>query len=274
MNITAKTKICMVIGDPIIHSLSPQMHNSGYKALGIDNEYVYVGCNIKLSDIPNFINGVRAMNIRGVSCTIPHKIEIMKYLDKVDTTAKKIGAVNTVVNENGILKGTNTDWIGVVKPLEKLTTLKGKTVALLGAGGAARAVAYGVTKRGAKLLIFNRTVEKAQTLAKEFGGKIYRLDELKNITQADIIINTTSVGLAPKVNETPLPKKFITSKHIVFDAVYVPFETRLLKDAKENGAQIIHGTEMLLYQGMAQFKLFTGYKAPEEEIRKVLLENI
>lgn len=271
MNITAKTKICMVIGDPVEHSLGPPMHNAGYQALGIDSEFVFVGCHVKPADLAAFAAGVRAMNIRGSSCTLPHKLEIMHYLDEIDKTAQAIGAVNTVVNDNGRLKGYNTDWIGVVDSLEALTSLKGKKVALLGAGGAARAAAYGVTSRGAKLAIYNRTAEKARQLAGQFGGTAHSLADIADTKAMDIIINATSVGLSPNDQETPLPKHLISAQQIVFDAIYAPVETRLIREAKQRGAQVVPGTEMLLKQGLAQFKLFTGRDAPEAAMRSALL---
>ena|ERR1700722_18833202 len=270
MNITAQTKICMVIGDPVAHSLSPQMHNAGYRAVNIDDQYVYVASKVDVKNIENFIKGVRAMNIRGISCTIPHKIAVMPYLDKIDKTAKKIGAVNTIINDNRKLIGYNTDWLGIITPLEKITTIKNKTVALIGAGGAARAVAYAVTKKGAKLIIFNRTIEKAVNLAKEFGGESGSLNVIAKIKNADIIINTTSVGLENK-NNTVTPKEYLNEKQIVFDIVYGNEETKLITDAKEKGAKTIAGIEMLLYQGVEQFKLFTGHDAPVDVMKKVLL---
>lgn len=270
MKISAKTKICMVIGDPIEHSLSPLMHNAGYEKLRVNNEYVYVACRVKVEKLGDFIKGIKAMQIRGVSCTIPHKIEVIKYLDEIDAKAKKIGAVNTIVNDEGVLKGYNTDWLGVVIPLEKMTSLKNKIVALLGAGGAGRAVAYAVTQRGAKLAIYNRTIENARKLAQDFGGEARSLDAIKTIKNADIIINATSVGLYPNENQTPLDKELMTSKQILFDAIYLPYETRLLKEARQKGARVIHGMEMLLQQGVEQFKLYTGYEAPEDFMRNVL----
>lgn len=274
MNISAKTKVCMVIGDPIEHSLSPQMHNAAYELLGIDNKFVYVACNVKIKNIPDFVKGIKAMQIRGVSCTIPHKIEVMKYLDSVDKVAEKIGAVNTIINDNGVLKGYNTDWLGVVTPLEKITTLKNKTVALIGAGGVARAIAYGITLKSARLTIYNRTIEKAEQLAKDFDAKAYSLDEIKEVKNADIIINATSIGLDTSKNQTPLDKELITDRQIVFDAIYNPHETRLLREAKQQGAKIIHGMEMFLYQGAKQFKLYTGCEAPQDIMRNVLLDYL
>lgn len=262
----------MAIGDPIEHSLSPQMHNRGFKELGIDNNYVFVACKVKVSEIPDFIKGVRAMGIRGISCTLPHKTEVIKYLDSVDDTARKIGAVNTIVNDNGILKGYNTDWIGVTSPLEKKTLLTDKRVALLGAGGAARAAAFAFTNKGAKLTIYNRSLEKAEELAKEFKAEAMSLWDIVHVKDADIIFNATSVGMDSE--DSLIPKQFISKNQIVFDAIYTPFETQLLRDAKQKGATIIHGLEMLLCQGIEQFKLYTGYEAPEEAMRAVLLENL
>jgi shikimate dehydrogenase len=273
MNSSAKTTICVVIGDPVAHSLSPALHTAGYKALGINSEHAFVGRHITSENLSDFINEIKTMGIHGVSCTVPHKTAIIKYLDKIDDTAKKIGAVNTVINENGILNGYNTDWLGVLKPLEKITSLEGKTVAILGAGGAARAAAYAVRTKGAKLTIYNRTLEKGQKLAEEFEGTAFSLDQQENIKTADIIINTTSVGLHPHENETPLSKDLITNNHIVFDLVYTKDgPTKFLEDAKEQGATTISGIEMLLYQGFEQFKFFTGKDAPEEAMRKGLLE--
>ncbi len=244
----------MVIGDPVEHSLSPQIHNAGYKALGIDNEYVFVGCRVQAADLENF------------------KVDVMKYLDEIDDVAKKIGAVNTVVNDNGIVKGYNTDWLGVIVPLEKTTSLEGKTVAILGAGGGARAAAYAVTSKGATLSVYNRTIEKAQTLIKEFGGEAFSRDSLEQIKDADIIINTTTIGLHPHENETPIPMDFVTNKHIIFDLVYSAHgDTKLIEEAKKRGAQTISGIEMLLHQGFEQFKLFTGQDAPTDAMRKAIV---
>jgi shikimate dehydrogenase len=271
MKITATTKLCIVIGDPVEDSLSPQMHNAGCEALGIDIDFVYVGSRVRAEDLEAFVQGAKAMGVRGFCCKMPHKLEIMHYLDEIDEVAQTIGAVNTVVNDDGRLKGYNSDWIGIVAPLEAITTLQGKKVALLGAGGAARAAAYGVTNRGAELTVYNRTLEKAQQLVKQFGGTARLLDDTTDIGSMDIIINTTSVGVPLADNKTPLPQSSISKGHIVFDAVYAAGETRLLREAKQQGAQLVPGTEMLLHQGLTQFKLFTGHDAPEAVMRKALV---
>ena len=283
MKITAKTKMCILIGDPVEHSLSPAMHNAGYESLGIDGDFVFTGATVKAINLENVVKGVRAMGIRGLTCTIPHKIEVMRYLDEIDETAKKIDAVNTVVNEKGKLTGYNTDWLGVIKPLEKYGKLNGKKVAVIGAGGAARAMVYGLLKKGATVTIFNRSMEKAWDLIKTLKIKNGHavsllsskdLSHIEGVADCNIIINATNLGMGELKNKTPVPKKFLTKNHLVFDIVYVPFQTRLLKEAKEKGAKIIHGTEMLLQQGLAQFELYTGRKAPENVMRKVLHKHL
>ncbi len=274
MNISGKTKICVIIGDPVEHSLSPAMHNAAYEALGIDDEFVFVAAHVKVEDVKDVVQAVRVMNIRGLTCTIPHKIEVIQYLDEIDPIAEKIGAVNTVVNENGTLKGYNTDWQGTVVPLERnVGRLKGKAVALIGAGGAARAMAYGVTEHGAKLSIFNRTKEKAVALAHELSSDVtvFDYDDMQSeLPNHDIILNATNLGMGDQIGQTPVLKEYIHKGQIVFDAVYAPRETRLLKEAKEQGATTIQGIEMLLYQGASQFELYTGRKAPVDLMRKVL----
>ncbi|MBI3366709.1 shikimate dehydrogenase, partial [Candidatus Roizmanbacteria bacterium] len=217
MRLSAKNKICIIIGDPVDHSLSPTMHNTAYEKLGIDNEFVYLGANVKIDEVKNTVQAMRSLHFRGLTCTMPHKIEVMKYLDKIDPVAKKIGAVNTVVNDNGVLTGYNTDWLGVVIPLEKMTKIKNKNVAVIGAGGAARAVLYGLLQKGAKVTIFNRTLEKAQELAREFGCQATSFDNISAIKNSDIIINATAIGMKPLENELPISEKALSKNQIVFD---------------------------------------------------------
>ncbi|OGK19041.1 shikimate dehydrogenase [Candidatus Roizmanbacteria bacterium RIFCSPHIGHO2_01_FULL_39_8] len=274
MRISAKTKMCIIIGDPVEHSLSPALHNSAYESLGIDDQFVYLGSRVKIENIKSVVEAMRVMNIRGLTCTIPHKIEVMKYLDWIDETAKKIGAVNSVVNDDGVLKGYNTDWLGVVTPLERITSLKNKKVAVLGAGGVARSIIFGVQKKGAQVTVLSRTLEKAKQLAGEFECEATSLSNKLTIQQANILINATPIGMHPYESKTPMDTSLITKNHIVFDAVYIPYETQLLKVARKRSAKIIHGVEMLLYQGTAQFELYTNYKAPEKVMRKVLYDKL
>ena len=268
--ILKNVRICYFMADPVEHSLSPQMHEAGYKELGIEKDFIFFRHLVKSKDLKKFIEDVKKNPyFRGASISIPHKIEIIKYLDKIDAVAQKIGAVNTIVNEKGILTGYNTDVIGARTALEKKTNIKNKLVAIIGAGGAARAIVYGLFKKGARIKIFNRSLEKAKKLAEEFGCKYGNLNSLEEISKMDIIINATPVGM--NEDKSPIDKKLINKDHLVFDAVYTPYQTRLIKDAKQKGARVILGREMLLYQGTAQFELFTNRKAPIEAMRKALI---
>lgn len=261
----------MVIGDPVEHSLSPAMHNAAYRFLGIDDQFVFLGAKVKVEDVAIAVEAMRKMGIHGLACTMPHKIAIMRFLDEIDPIAKKIGAVNTVLNKNGRIIGYNTDWLGVIIPLEKRMRIKGKKVAVIGAGGAARAVVFGLVRKGAHVKIFNRTKEKADQLAKELHCQAAALEQQEEIKDAAIIINTTSVGMKPLDDLTPINPAYISKNQLVFDIVYTPRETKLLKEAKKRGAKVISGIEMLLYQGVAQFEIFTGYKAPVAVMQKALL---
>jgi len=198
------------------------------------------------------------------------KIAVLPFLDEIDPIAKKIGAVNTVVNTDGILKGFNTDWMGAIIPLKKRIDLAEKKTLVIGAGGAARAVVFGLMKEKASVTITNRTVEKAAQLAREFGCKERRNIDSHFIDSQDIIINTTSVGMHPHENESPIDTEGIRKGQVLMDIVYAPHETELLKQGKNRGATIIHGIEMLLFQGTEQFELYTGVKAPIEVMRKTL----
>lgn len=274
MNISPKTKICMIIGDPVDHSLSPLMHNSAYEALGINDKFVFLGSNVKSRNLKKVMQALKFMNFRGITCTIPHKENVMKFLDHVDPIARKIGAVNTVVVKNNRYYGYNTDWIGAVEPLKKLAPIKNKKAALLGAGGAARAMAFGLTKESADLTIFNRTFDRAKELADEFDCRAKSLKEIKEVENFDIIINSTSIGMNPDSDQSLVAKNYLNKNQIVFDAVYSPLKTKLIKNAESKGAKTIYGIEMLLYQGFAQFEYYTAKKAPEKIMRQALMKNL
>ncbi len=273
--ISAQTQFCIIIGDPVSHSLSPAMHNAAYIHLGIDNKFVYLGSNVKITDVKKVVESMRAMsNFRGLTCTVPHKIEVMKYLDWIDPIAKKIGAVNSVVNDGGILKGYNTDWLGALIPLKKHILLENKKVLVLGAGGAARAVVYALRSEKAHVTITNRTYEKAIELAREFECKPKEKIDGADTQIFDVIINTTSVGMSPAKDNSPLEVSALRKNQVIMDIVYSPYETQFLKQGKKAGATIIHGTEMLLHQGTAQFELYTGVKAPVEVMGKALFDAL
>jgi len=264
-------KICCLIGDPIEHSLSPLIHNAGYQALDIN--YLYVPFRVK--DFKGAIEGIRGLGIRGASITMPYKARAIEYVDEIDRVAMETGAVNTIVNNDGVLTGYNTDYQGALKALEEATSLEGKKAVLVGGGGAATAIALGLKRGGAKLVILNRTEEKAKRLAEMFdaedSGGLKKLDE---ISSADILINATSVGMWPKTNESLIPQNLLHNKLTVFDTVYNPKETRLLIEARERGCAIVYGYKMLLYQAAMQFELFTGHKAPLKVMESALTQAL
>lgn len=261
-------KVCCIVADPATHSLSPKMHSAGYIALGLEEDFIFLRFRVSVGNLEKFINEVRDdNNFRGASVSLPHKVEIMKYLDEIDAVAKKIGAVNTIVKDGKKLKGYNTDYLGILNPLKKIVNLKGKKAAVIGAGGAARAAVYVLTSQGSKTTIFNRDVKRAEKLAQEFNCNYDSLDNISKISTFDVVINATKVGMDEK--DSPLiPKDLIKSNQIIFDVVY-PI-TKLIKNAKEQKAKTISGIEMLLYQGVEQFKLFTGKNVSIDIMRRSL----
>ena len=266
---SSEKKICFVIKDKVSHSLSPAMHNAAYKALGIDSEYIFLAKQIKPEELGFAMqNELCAPNICAFAVTIPHKEAIIKYMDEIDETAKVIGAVNTVINANGKLKGYNTDWKGAINSLLKCTSLKNKKVAVFGSGGTARAIIYGLSKEGSQVILYGRNKITAENIAKQYNCKTYSWENREEATNAGIIINTTPIGRED--NTSPISVENITEKHIIFDVNYKKGGTQLLNLAKQKGAIVIDGLEMLLQQGKLQFELYTGLKAPEEAMREAL----
>lgn len=270
----AKKNICMVIGTDVSGSLSPRMHTFAYKYLKIDGDFFYVSRNISETEISDFIAAVRLLDIRGVSITAPHKSTFMKYMDNIDPDAERIGAINTIVNANGVLRGHNTDWLGIIGPLEKVCSLQNKSVAIVGAGGAAQAALYGLRRKGAHVTLFNRTKVRAQRVAKQSGTPHFGLESLSQINQCDIVINTL-----PKISNIasqPAEKvgSYLQKNQILFDITYGPKQTKLPTIAKSKGALVVDGLEMLVYQGQRQFKLFTGQNVSLDILRKSLQFNV
>ncbi len=280
MNIKGSTNIVGLIGHPVEHSFSPPMHNAAFEALGMD--YAYVAFDVDPSDLKSAIDGAKSLDIKGFNVTIPHKIQVMDYLDEIDEVAGLIGAVNTIDFKE--MKGYNTDGIGAIKAIEEVTSVKDKNVVIAGAGGASRAISFYIAKYGAgSLTILNRNVEKAQNLAEDVlnSGLIdsVKSDSISTINDclidADILIDTTPVGMHPHINDEPIAlAEDMHEDLVVFDAVYNPNETVLLKEAIEAGAKPVYGIKMLLYQGAESFEIWTGKKAPidvmEEALRKTL----
>ena len=269
--IDANTKICCLIGDLVEHSPSPLIHNVGYQALGIN--YIYVP--FRVSDIKQAIEGIRGLGIRGASITIPHKTSTIKYLDLLDPLAEEIGAVNTIVNNDGVLTGYNTDGDGALKALEEVTALKGKKTVLIGSGGGAAAIAVGLKAKGVKLVVLNRTEEKARKLAKRVNAEdAGSLERLAEIASADILINATPVGMLPETDQSIIPKELLHDRLTVFDIISNPKETRLLIEARERGCAVVYGYKMLLYQAVKQFALFTGHQAPLTAMEAALAQAL
>ena len=266
-------KTYAVIGDPIDHSLSPNIHNAAFRELNMD--CTFIAYRIPKGELEEGVEALKKIKISGFNVTIPHKIEMMKYLDKTDESCSIIGAVNTVSYEDGMLKGYNTDMEGFIEPLKKKTEIRGKKVLLLGAGGAARAIIAGLIKEGSKsITIANRTHTKAKILS-EFSKKIgleasiTSLDSVITPSEFDIIVNSTSIGL--KNEASPITFEKIKPKTVVYDIVYRPMNTDFLIQAKKKDAIIIYGYEMLLGQAAMAFEIWHKMKAPYNAMKKALL---
>jgi shikimate dehydrogenase len=268
----AETEIYGVIGNPVRHSLSPVIHNGAFRRMGLNAVYLA----FEVTNLAAAVNGMRGLGIRGMSVTIPHKTAILSLLDDLDEVAQNIGAVNTVAWRDGKLVGYNTDWQGALSALEEKTDLKGKRVMLLGAGGAARAIAFGLKQRKCRVSIFNRSLANAAKLAAELGFAHGRLDSIEAM-DADILINATSIGMAPNNGESPLPKKILKPGMTVMDIVYNPLRTILLRDGEEMGCRTINGLDMLAHQGALQEEIWLGKKpdivAIREDLRQALIEK-
>ena len=272
------TNTYAVIGDPIDHSLSPNIHNAAFRHLEL--EHTYIAYKIPTGELAAGIDALKAIKIAGFNVTVPHKIEMMKFLDEMDTTCKVIGAVNTVLNDNGKLKGYNTDMIGFLDPIKKKNfTIKNSQVLLLGAGGAARAIITAMIKeKASKISIVNRTQENANKLAdfaKKIGGNVDTIsmqEANKLITDYKFIINSTSIGM--RNEPSPISTENIGKNSIVYDIVYQPINTDLIKKSKENGATIIYGYEMLLSQAACSFEIWHKMEAPYDAMKNVLLGGI
>jgi shikimate dehydrogenase len=258
--ISARTALCGVVLHPAGHTRSPAMHNAAFEALGLDA--VYVAFDVPPERLVAAVAGARALGVRQLAVSIPHKVAVMAHLDEVDAVARAIGAVNTVTARDGQLVGSNTDWIGAVRALERETRLAGKRAVVLGAGGTARAVVAGLRERGARVAVLNRTRERAEALARELGAQAAgSLADLAR-TEYDVLVNATAVGL--RSDASPVAPEALRPGTLVLDAVYDPERTRLLRDAEERGARTVAGKWMLVYQAAAQLELWTGREAPIE----------
>ena len=268
-NNAAQPPLYAVFGDPIGHSLSPVMHNSALAQAGLDG--CYFACRVK--DIAAAVSGIWGLGMRGASITIPHKISVMKYLDQVDPLAADIGAVNTVLNDQGVLCGFNSDCAGAVKALFEKTSISGKHVAVVGAGGGARAVGFGIKQEGGRLTILNRSEERGEKLASDLDCEFLPLVGIKRLPY-DIVINATSAGMTPHNGSVPLSTDLLKSGMVVMDMVYNPLKTGFLAEAQKKGCITVDGLAMFVHQGAVQFELWTGEKAPLDIMRRVVLDEL
>ncbi len=269
------TEVYGVVADPVGHSLSPVIHNAAFRAEGLDK--VYLPFRVPRQSLASFFDDCRALGVKGLSVTIPHKESVLRLLTKVDRAAEQIGAVNTVLfEESGGITGANTDQRAALTSLlalpgmrDKDDPLKDQRVLVLGAGGVARAIVHGLASRGARTTICSRTFSRADDLAREFGCKSASWDE-RHYLRPEIIINATPVGMHPNVDATPFEKNYLKRTMIVFDTVYNPENTLLIKQAREKGCRVITGVDMFVRQAALQFKLFTGRDAPKSIMRAEL----
>ena len=281
-NISGTTRLCGVIGDPIEHTMSPAMQNAAFEEMGLN--YLYVPFRVKEEGLGKAIDGMRALNMRGLNVTIPHKVSVIQFLDELDPLAEKIGAVNTIVNDEGVLRGYNTDATGFLQALlEKDIEPGGKNVVVLGAGGASRAISFILAERGSNLVILNRLLEL--DWAEELAGRISEIFtkevealELNEgnlagaLEKADILVNATSVGMTPDIDQTLVTSDLLRPGLIVYDIVYNPVRTRLLREAEKAGAETISGLDMLVGQGASAFELWIGMKAPVEVMKTEIVK--
>jgi len=261
----AKTELYGIIGNPVQHSLSPVIHNGAFGRMG--RNAIYLAFEVK--NLGEALNGIRGLGIRGVSVTIPFKTRVISFLDRLDHFAGKVKAVNTIANVGGDLVGYNTDCFGALEALEEKIDLKGKRVILLGAGGAARAIGFGLKEKGCQVVLFNRSRDRAEVLASELGCAHHSLSSLKEM-DGDILVNATSVGMSPFDTASPVPKKVLREGMVVMDIVYRPVQTKLLEEAEEKGCITIDGLEMLARQGAAQLDIWTGWRQEVWQIKEDL----
>lgn len=280
--IDGKTEIIGIIGENVENSLSPFIHNQIILKYSLN--FCYLSFQVAQSNLDKAIQGIKALNIRGVNITFPYKVKVIKFLDEVEKSAQRVGAINTIVNNKGILTGYNTDVIGFKRSLQEDEefVIKKKRAVIFGAGGAARAVVYALLEEEVEeIYIFNRTPERAEKIKQDFSSffpkssiYVFPLEEenLKDkIGSAHLVVNTTSLGIPPQIDKTPLPdEKLFHPDLLVYDLIYHPTKTLFLRQAKRAGAKIINGLPMLVYQGIESFYLWTGFKPEGKEVLEMI----
>jgi 3-dehydroquinate dehydratase/shikimate dehydrogenase len=265
----SRSRVYGVVGGTVAHSLSPAMHNAALGAAGLNSVYL----PFEVEKLPDFIASIKPLGVAGFSVTHPHKQKILRYLDGADPVAEQIGAVNTVVvRGNGALYGYNTDYVGVLRPLARHLSLEDSRVLVVGAGGAARAVAFAAATAGAFVSVTARRPAAARALARAVGGEALPRTGLRR-REFEVIVNCTPVGQTPNSNATPLKAGELNCR-VLFDLVYNPLETRLLRLGRRRGIRTIPGWQMLVEQGAAQFEIWTGLRAPVAIMRRAVLRGL
>jgi 3-dehydroquinate dehydratase/shikimate dehydrogenase len=277
--ITAKTKIFGVVADPVAHSYSPMLHNSAFQANDLD--YRYLPFRVASQDIEEFVRWAQREGIGGLSVTIPHKQSVLPLLTQGEAAAQGIGACNTIVFNGEDRIGYNTDYraamecigYGLAKMFEEPNPFEGRSALLLGSGGVARAIGWGLAQRRVRVAVSSRNFESADRLAKELGGRAVAWDERHSV-QPNILINGTPIGMFPEMDETPFRKDNLDQRTLVFDTVYNPEQTLLIRQAKAAGCPVITGLSMFVRQAAYQYRLFTGLEPPIEAMTKALRRAI
>jgi shikimate dehydrogenase len=280
--ITSLTKVLCLIGHPIEHSMSPIMWNPALQELELD--YVYVAFDVLPGNLKRAINSMRALGIIGMNVTLPHKEAVIQYLDEIDPIAEKMGAINTIKNEDGILKAKNTDAEGARRSLIEIgCEISGKNIIILGSGGVSRSIAYTLAEEANKIVLTDSIEDRAIAVAKDIKnnmkvdieGKLNIPNLIKDdITNADILINTTPIGMHPKVLESPVSKDLLHSDLFVFDVVYNPLETRLMREASELGCSALGGLDMLVNQGVLAFEWWINKKPNKGLMKNKIIEYL
>ncbi|MBE9541303.1 MAG: shikimate dehydrogenase [Proteobacteria bacterium] len=273
MEIGGKTGITGIFGYPVEHTLSPLMHNAAFRELNLD--ILYVAFKVSPQNLPDAIKSVKALNLLGVNITVPHKERAIPLLDSIDEEASFIGAINTIVNSEGVLTGYNTDGRGFLSSLsEEGISIEGKNIIIVGTGGACRAISYYLSKKASKLSLYDIDKSKAEKLTgdlKKIRDNVFLLDKIEDAGKPDIIINATPLGMKND-DPSPINPDIITSDMVICDLVYK--KTKLLQDADKKGAKTLNGSGMLLWQGVLAFELWTNIKPPVDLMRKALLSRI
>lgn len=259
-----------LFGDPVAHSMSPLMMNAAFRVMDISARYQAV----RVSEASDIIRLMRSLHIEGASVTIPHKVSVIEFLDEISESAHEIGAVNTVIEKSGRLRGENTDWIGVKRALEESSApIERMRCAVVGAGGASRAAIYAVRKNGGKAIVLNRTRERGERLARQMGCEYASLNDIASV-DADCLINATPLGMWPDTGSSPVDRSMVYRFTLVMDTIYNPLMTKLLTDAEYAGVQIISGLSMFVHQGAEQLRIWTGKEPPVDLMRKKVREHL